>query len=136
MKAIATASPVKWDEKPYDQMPAPMRTTKASVEFGFKGEVEGVGHTEYIMFYKVFDEKDPHKSTARYIGLTRFEGSVNGKRGGFVYEEQGTFEAGTAKSSVTILPGSGTDGLKGISGTGTTSATQKGSQFELNYELK
>ncbi len=136
MKAIATPSPVKWDEKPYDQMPAPMRMTKASVEFTFKGQMEGRGQTEYIMFYKEFDDKDPHKATARYVGLTRFQGTVNGKSGSFVYEEQGVFEGGMAKSSLTIFAGSGTDGLKSISGSGTTSATQKGSQFELNYELK
>lgn len=135
MKATAATSPTKWDEKPYNELPSPMRMTKASVDFSFKGQLEGQAQTEFLMFYESYDEKDPHKSTALYIGLTRFTGTLNGKTGSFVMEERGTFGRGTASSVSTIVAGSGTDHLKGISGSAQSSATQTGSQFELNYEL-
>ncbi len=136
MRATATYSPTKWDEKPYGQSLPPMRMTKASVEYEFKGQFEGRGQTEYVMFYKAYDEKDPHKSNALYVGLTQLKGTLNGNSGSFVVEERGTFEGGTASSIITIVPGSGTEQLKGITGSGKGSATQKSTHFELNYALK
>jgi len=109
--------------------------TKASVEFAFKGEFEGQAQTEYVMFYREYDEKDPHKAAATYVGLTMYKGMLNGKTGSFVTEDRGTFEGGSANSVLTIITGSGTGDLKGITGTGTGIATQKTSRFELEYSL-
>jgi len=135
MHATSAASPVKWDEKPYNDLPSPTRMTKASVEFAFKGQLDGQGQTEYLMFYSEYNEKDPHKATAVYLGLTRFKGSLNGKSGSFVMEEHGTFREGVANSVSTIVAGSGTEQLKGITGTVKASATQQGMHVELKYEL-
>lgn len=134
MKATATYSPTKWDEKPYEQS-STTKLTKASVEFAFKGQIEGQGLVEYIMFYKSFDETDPHKATASYVGLIRFKGRLDGKNGSFVLEDRGVFEGGEANSILTIIAGSGTDELRGITGTGTYTATEKGSRCELTYEV-
>jgi hypothetical protein len=136
MKATATYSPTKWDEKPYEQISPSMKLTRASVEFAFHGQMEGHGLVEYLMFYKYFDESDPHKATATYVGLITFKGTLNGVAGSFAMEDRGTFEAGAANSVLTIIPGSGTDKHKGITGTGKYTATQKGCECELNYELK
>ena len=135
MKATSTTSPTKWDEKPYNELPSPMRMTKASVDFAFKGQLEGTAQTEYLMFYTEYDDKDPHKSTAFYLGLTRFTGTLSGKTGSFVMEERGSFGAGAANSTSTIVSGSGTEQLKGITGNAKATATQKGSQFELDYRF-
>ena len=135
MKATATYTPTKWDEKPYGQSSPAKRMTKATVEFTFKGQFEGLGQTEYLMFYNEYDEKDPHKSTALYVGLTRMTGTLNGKSGSFVMEDRGTFEEGTANSVSTIIAGSGTEGLKGLTGAGKGIATQSTCRFELDYAL-
>ncbi len=87
------------------------------------------------MFYKHFDEKDPHKAFAVYTGLIRFTGSVNGKPGSFVMKDNGTFEGGSAKSTLQIISGSGTEELKGISGSGNYIANQNGFNIELDYTL-
>ena len=135
MKATATFSPTKWDEKPYGTLPKPTRMTKASVEFSFKGEMEGQAQTEFVMFYKEYDEKDPHGSSAVYVGLTRFTGIVGGKAGSFVMEERGTFERGAAKSTSTIVAGSGTGELRDIAGSGYGISSQKTSEFNLEFAL-
>lgn len=135
MKATATYSPTKWDERPYEQS-STTKLTKASVEFAFHGQMEGHGLVEYLMFYSSYDDHDPHKAAARYVGLIRFKGELNGKTGSFVLEDRGTFEAGAANSILTIIPGSGTDELRGITGAGTYTATQKSSRCDLTYELK
>ena len=49
-------------------------------------------------------------------------------------EDSGAFEGGTAKSTLQIISGSGTEELKGISGSGNYIANQNGFNLELEYE--
>ena len=135
MNASATFTPKKWDEKPYEQVSPRTKLTRTSAEFQYAGQLQGDGSVEYLMFYSSYDEHDPHKATAEHVGLIRFKGDLNGKAGSFVFEERGAFEAATAKSSLRILPGSGTDQLSGISGRGTSIATPKSCSIELDYQL-
>lgn len=135
MKATATFTPRRWDEKTHDQVSPSTKMTRASVEYQYSGEMHGEGAVEYSMFYSSYDEHDPHKAAAEYIGLIKFTGTLNGKAGAFVVEERGAFEAATAKSSLRILPGSGTGQLVGISGTGTSVATPKSCRIEFEYRL-
>ncbi len=135
MKARANYRPGRWDEKPYDEIPGNRKLTKAEVQYAFQGDMEGTGTVEYLMFYRHSDAADPHKSSAVYVGLVRFSGSLNGRTGSFVMEERGTFEAGAARSALTILPGSGTDGLTGVTGSGAATATPTAAEWILDYEL-
>ena len=135
MKAKSKYTVQKWEERTAQQVSAETKTTKASVEYAFTGDLEGNGIVEYLMFYKKFDEKDPHKATADYVGLIVFQGRVGGKTGSFVLEDVGVFENGTASSRLRILSGSGTGELKQIQGTGNYRANQDGFFLELEYQL-
>ena len=135
MKAKGTYTVKKWEENTYEQVSPEMKMTKASVEYAFVGEIEGKALVEYLMFYKYFDPKDQHKSSATYVGLIKFNGSVSGKRGSFVMEDIGTFANGTAASTLRIIDGSGLGELKQITGTGTYRANQDGFHFELDYNV-
>ena len=135
MKAKGTYAVKKWEENPYEQISSEMKMTKGSVEYLMSGEINGKALVEYLMFYKYFDANDQHKSSASYIGLIRFAGNVQGKEGSFVIEDHGTFENGSANSTLQIISGSGMEELKGIQGTGRYSANQDGAQFELDYNL-
>jgi hypothetical protein len=112
-----------------------MKMTKASVEYGFSGDIEGRGSVEYLMFYRHFDGKDQHNSLASYVGLIRFDGIVAGKSGSFVMKDDGVFEGGAARSALRIEEGSGTGLLAGIMGTAVYRADQNGCHFELDYNL-
>jgi len=109
--------------------------TKVSAVMSFSGEMEGEASVEWLMFYKHADEKEQHNSSATYAGLVRFNGKLNGKSGSFVMEDHGTFVAGAANSILTILEGSGTDELTGISGSAKSHAGADGASFELEYEI-
>jgi len=135
MHAYSTYTVKKWDEKPYEEISSSMKMTKATVEFEMNGDLTGKASVEYLMFYKHFDEKDQHKASAVYTGLMRFTGSVNGKAGSFVMQDNGSFEGGTAKSALQIISGSGTEELKSISGSGNYIANQDGFNIELDYLL-
>ena len=135
MRAPATFSPKKWVETTYEQVTPRTKITRASVEYQYTGQVQGEGSVEYLMFYSSYDEHNPHKATAEYLGLIMFRGTVDGKSGAFVLEDRGAFEAVTARSSLRILPGSGTDQLAGIRGSGISVATPKSCHIELEYHL-
>ena len=135
MKAKGTFTIKKWEEKNAEEISPEMKTTKASVEYAFEGEAQGVVSVDYLMFYKYFDPNDQHKSSATFVGLLQFKGKLLGKGGSFFVEENGFFENGAVSSTFKIIDGSGLGELKQISGTGHYLADQDGSRFEFDYNL-
>jgi uncharacterized protein DUF3224 len=135
MKANGTYTVKKWEETTYHQMTPEKKMTKASVEYGFTGEIDGKGLVEYLLFYSHFDPKDQHNASASYVGIIFFDGALSGKSGSFVLEDNGTFESGTARSTLRIARGSGTGQLDGIYGTGLYVANREGFRIELEYNF-
>lgn len=135
LKAKASYSVKKWEEGTYRQISSEMKMTKASVVYEFSGDLRGIASVEYLMFYRHFDPNDQHKASASYVGLIHFEGNLSGKSGSFVLEDNGTFEGGSANSSLRIAEGSGTGALKDIHGTGRYVANKDGFHLELDYDF-
>jgi len=75
--------------------------------------------------------------SASFVGLERIAARINGRSGTFVLERRGTFEAGQAKESYSVIPGSGTGELHTLRGEG-MSAVGHGLEhpFTLTYELE
>ncbi|MBI3111990.1 MAG: DUF3224 domain-containing protein [Ignavibacteriales bacterium] len=118
-----------WDEKPYSERQDLQKLTRASVTKTFTGDIAGEGHVEYLMMYR-------SDGSATFVGLERIIGQIGGKAGSFVLQRTGMFENGEAKESYSVIPGSGTGGLRDLRGEG-TSAIGHGTEhpFTLNYEL-
>lgn len=135
MRIVSTYVPTKWDEKPYEIIEDRMKSTKASVEFKLSGDIEGTANVEYLMFYQSFDAKDPHKARAQYVALMRITAKLKGKSGSFALIDNGTFEAGAARSKVTIIADSGTGELSRICGAGSYKADETGCTLELDASL-
>jgi Protein of unknown function (DUF3224) len=135
MKATGNFKPTKWDEKTYDQITTDKKLTKASVGLAFSGEIEGTAHVVWLMYYKHSDEKDQHNASATFIGMMRFDGTLNGKRGTFIMDDRGTFEKGMLNGNLTILPDSGTGELAGIAGNAKYHSNASDVAFEIEYEL-
>ena len=98
-----------WDEQPFDEAVGVAKLTKATVAKEYTGDVEGTSATEWLMAYH------PDKS-ADFVGLERIKGTIDGRRGSLVLQHVGTFEDRAAKATLTVI--SGTDELKGATGTG------------------
>jgi hypothetical protein len=135
MIAKGTYTVKKWEESGYQQVAPDKKMTKATVEYLLSGDIEGKASVEYLMFYSHSDPTDPHKSSASYVGLIYFDGTVSGTSGSFVLEDSGVFEDGSAKSTLRIASGSGTGPLQGIRGTGKYLANREGYHFELEYTI-
>ncbi len=135
MKISGTYTPTKWDEVDYQVVSERMKSTRASVEFQFAGDIEGVATVEYLMYYTSFDPADLHKSQAQYVGQIRIVGTLKEKAGSFALDDSGIFTGGVANSRIKIIPGSGTGELSEISGHGSYSADQNGCTWEMEVEL-
>lgn len=66
---------------------------------------------------------EPDKS-ARFVGLERIRGTIDGRHGSLLLQHVGTFEGGVAKAELVVI--SGTGDLKGTSGSGRFKADPKG----------
>jgi len=56
--------------------------------------------------------------TATFVGIERVTGTVAGKRGSFLLQDQGTLEGNIVSGEWFVVPGSGTGELVGLRGTG------------------
>ena len=118
-----------WDEKPYSEGPDQPKLSRASVTKTLTGDIQGQSESEYLMMYR-------SDGTATFVGLERVVGRLAGKSGSFVLQRTGVFEDGQAKESYSVIPGSATEDLRGLSGEGRTSVGHGMEHpFTLDYEL-
>src|SRR5215216_4889769 len=100
-----------WDEDAYVEDERGGKLTRASVKQSFAGDIDGEGSVEWLMCYR------PDK-TADFVGLQRISGRLGERSGSFVLQSNGVFDGTEAKADLTIVDGSGTDDLRGITGGG------------------
>lgn len=99
-----------WDEHPYSEIDGGPKLARASVTQSFSGDIEGEGTLEYLMLYQ--------GNAASFSGLERVVGRIGERWGSFVLQHNGRFEGDTARSSLSVVPGSGTGDLRGLRGEG------------------
>jgi hypothetical protein len=94
----------------------------------YSGGLVGVGVGQMI-------SKRTGGGTAAYSAIEEFEGSVDGKTGGFTLIHSGQMSAQGQTLEVTILSGSGVGELSGISGSLEIIQEDKEHKYVLYYEL-
>ena len=115
----------KWDETPLDEN---KHWSQADVEFGVSGDFEGIAYAQYTMAYGA-------EGVAQYVGMMRFVGEAAGKKGAFIVKDEGVFEEGVAKSTLTVIEGSGIEDFAGITGEGGYAATHEGCTVTIHSAL-
>ena len=120
---------LSWDENAYEDRGAAGKLSHAAVTQRFDGDVSGDGTARWLMAYRA-------DGTARFVGFQRVEGRVVDRRGSFVLETNGAFDGQTATWNAAVVPGSATEELEGLSGSGSFAAPL-GSRatFELEYDF-
>jgi hypothetical protein len=107
-----------WDEKPYREQPDGSKFTRADVTLA--GGDDGVSLEatwEALLYY------DPEGSST-YSGLMQATGSLDGHEGTFVMHGTGSYDGTTARIESTVVPGSGTGALAGLTGTAKHASTK------------
>ena len=120
-----------WDEKPYRELGEGDKLTRADVLLS--GPDDGLTSAifEALMFYRA-------DGTSTYVTLMHLTGTLDGRRGSFVLQGQGTYDGKTARGESYVVEGSGTGELAGLGGTCESVSTHDDYPFmplTLNYDI-
>jgi hypothetical protein len=111
----------------YDQPTEGPALVRIHVVEDFSGDIEGEGVAEFLQTTRGDDE-------ASFVGVERVTGSIGGKAGTFVLQDEGTLQGTTVSGTWAVVPGSGTGELRGLRGEGGFRAMLgEGADITLDY---
>ena len=111
----------------YDEAAAGPALVRIHVTEDFSGDIEGEGVAEFL-------QTAPSESEASFVGVERVTGSIGGKSGTFVFQDEGTLKGTTVSGTWFVVPGSGTGELRGLRGEGGFEAELgQGADITLEY---
>lgn len=96
--------------EPYSKGEHSITVSRMSIEKKFEGELSAVSKGEMI------SAMTPVKGSAGYVAVEQVSGALSGKMGSFILQHFGTMNKGKNYLNIEVVPDSGTDELKGISG--------------------
>jgi hypothetical protein len=100
-----------WDEQTTQELEGERKLTRADVTQTFTGDLEGEGSVTWLMCYA-------EDGTAHFVGMQLVRGVIDGRKGSVVLETIGDFDGTVASGTWTVVPGSATGDLAGMTGTG------------------
>jgi Protein of unknown function (DUF3224) len=103
---------------------------RMSLHKRFEGDLAATGQGEMLTALT------PVKGSAGYVAIERVAGTLQGRSGSFVFQHSGTMDQGAQRLSITVVPGSGTGGLAGISGQFKINITEGQHFYEFEYALQ
>ena len=59
---------------------------------------------------------DVKTGSAGYVAIEKFTGAIKGHKGSLIFQHSATMTAGKGDLTITVVPNSGTEELKGITG--------------------
>jgi hypothetical protein len=102
---------------------------RMSIDKQFHGDLEATSKGEMLAFMTSV------KGSAGYVAMEQITGTLNGRIGTFVLQHTGTMARGDQRQSVTVVPDSGTDELKGLAGKMTIIIANGKHSYDFDYEL-
>jgi len=127
-RAEGTFTVASWEEDTCQEL-GDGKITRAKVGYKLSGGIEGEAAWDALMYYRP-------DGTAEYTGLQYVSGQIAGRPGTCVMVADGAYADGAASGTWRVIPGSGTGGLAGLSGSGTSVATSTPpGTFAFDYEL-
>ena len=98
-------------QKPDNEVSQAANLGRMAIDKQFRGDLEASSKGEML------SAMSDVKGSAGYVALERVTGTLAGKKGSFVLQHSGTMDRGSPSLTVSVVPDSGTDELKGLSGT-------------------
>lgn len=99
-----------------------------SIDKQFHGDLEGTSKGEML------SAGNPNTSGG-YVAIEKVTGQLDGHSGSFVLQHSATMENGRPNLNIFVVPGSGTGGLSGISGTMDISIEHGKHSYVFTYTL-
>jgi hypothetical protein len=117
----------RYDEEPYGEAEG-TELSRVHISRTFSGDLEGESTAEILIAKS--------EGGGGYVGHDRITGKLGGKTGAFVIQHGGIMGPEGISNAGTIVPGTGTGELEGITGEGTLLADEEGNHtLTLVYEL-
>ena len=127
--AEGTFQVTSWDENTYQELGDGAKLTRASIKQDYSGDLDAKARWDAVMCYS-------RDGTAIYAGFSFMEGRLGDREGSFVLRADGAYDGKEAHSTWSVVPGSGTGGLDGLSGEGVAVAPHgPNGTFTFDYEL-
>jgi hypothetical protein len=117
----------RYDEERYGEGEG-VELTRVHISRTFSGDLEGSSTAEILIAKS--------EGGGGYSGHDLITGTLNGRAGGFVIQHGGIMGPEGISNTGTIVPGTGSGELEGITGEGTLLADEEGNHtLTLEYEL-
>jgi hypothetical protein len=107
------------------------RYSHAHATFDHEGVITGSATTDYLLYY---DEASGNGGQ-RAPGYSRIEGSVAGRAGTFVVRHDVTYSDHGITDHFSVVPGSGTGELAGLTGTGTATSASETVPYTFDHRF-
>ncbi|MGF6884614.1 hypothetical protein ABIA39_007205 [Nocardia sp. GAS34] len=125
--AAARITVYKYEPAAYDEPAEGPVLTRIHVEEGFSGDIDGDGVVEFL-------QSATADGGASFVGIERVTGTIAGRAGTFLLQDQGTVAGSIVSGDWFVVPGSGTGELVGLRGTGGFKANLgEGAEVWLDY---
>ncbi len=110
--------------------PAPAEgLMRMSIQKTLHGDLEATSKGEML------SGGDPKTGAAGYVAMEVMTGRLGGKSGSFALQHSATMDASGQRMQITVVPGSGTGGLKGITGIFRIVITNGQHAYDFEYAL-
>jgi hypothetical protein len=130
MNAVAKGTfQVKLAPLAFEGQPEPSKLARMSIDKQICGDL--VATTAGQMLSAMTETK----GSAGYVAIERVEGTLHGRKGSFVLQHLGIMNRGAPSLSVTVVPDSGTDELKGLAGVFDIIQAEGKHSYEFTYSL-
>src|SRR5689334_16375823 len=90
----------RYEPVPYDEPAQGPKLVRVHVEEDFAGDIEGTGVVEFLQVQAA------DGASASFVGVERVDGTVGGRRGTFVLQDEGTVRGNEVSGRWFVVPGS------------------------------
>jgi hypothetical protein len=126
-RATGTIAVRSYEPTPYEQPTQGPALVRIHVEEVFSGDIEGTGVAEFLQTQVSAD-------AASFVGIERVSGTIAGRTGTFVLQDEGTLTGSRVAGRWSVVPGSATGELVGLRGDGSfTAELGQGAAIDLAY---
>ena len=102
---------------------------RMTIEKQWQGDLEGTSTGQMLT------GGDVRSGSAGYVAIEKFTGKLGGRKGSLIFQHSATMTKGKGDLMITVVPDSGTDELKGISGKLTIKIENGKHSYEFEYAI-
>ena len=101
---------VKMTSQPWSESSTDQTLSRFQLDKQFQGDLEASSHGQML------SAGTAEKGSAGYVAIERVTGMLHGRKGSFVLMHTGVMNRGVPSLSIVVVPDSGTEELKGLTG--------------------